>query len=32
MGKTVSSAGGTARHKVYEKWKASKWTIHLYEN
>lgn len=32
MGKLVSSSGGTARNKIYEKWKASKWTVHLYEN
>ena len=32
MGKLISSSGGTARNKIYEKWKASKWTVHLYEN
>ena len=32
MGKAISSLGGTARNKLYEKWKATHWTIELREN
>ena len=32
MGKSVSSLGGTARLKIYKKWKTTKWTIQLHQN
>ena len=29
MGKTIQGLGGTARNKIYDKWKDSKWAIEL---